>query len=108
MQEVCKKCGKIHKNRIDLEVSANREELESIKLIIEKSTCVNQVLNSFLSVIPVDANKLMVSEIISSAIDKRAEVNYLERDWWESAIKKYNLIGETYIDFDNGRFFRYD
>lgn len=110
--------------REDLNIKCSQEEINSLRLIRNKVTCATQALNSNMIRIPQEPpetssesvkeeyklRKSMLEEqarfFVKGAIDAKAEANFLEEDWWTQMIKKYNLTGSVFIDFETCDFYR--
>ncbi len=83
------------------------EELDSIKLIMNKKQCTEQAFKTITG-FPEDASQEMVSKFVKAIIDNKTEVQFLEDDWWSIVSKKYDAIGEVYIDFSDGMLYYWD
>lgn len=96
--------------RKNLGIAVTREELDSIKLIRNRATNALQAMDSRNIIVPPkDASehqKFIAEEqgriFVKGAIEARAEAQYLEEAWWDDMIKKYNLVGNVYVDFGTG------
>ena len=110
--------------RKNLGIQCTKEELNSMKLIRNKSSCTNQAVDprnipDLPYSPPKGASKEMVEEMnrrrdeykekvtlfIKGALEAKAEVSFLEEMWWSEMIEKYNLEGKVYLDFGTGDFF---
>lgn len=105
MSEVCQVCGKVHGKRINLGVTCESEELQSMELIINKLNCAQQAANP--NAIPPGTPQPEAKMFIQAAIDSLGNYKWLESDWWNNAKKKYNLPDDknVFIDFDTGDFY---
>lgn len=104
-KDACPVCGKKHGKRLDLKIFCTKEELDSINLIISKIQCANQAARPDAIPNGVAADKIRL--FVQAAIDAKANYLWLEKDWWNNAIKKYALPQDkrVFIDFNSGVFY---
>jgi hypothetical protein len=102
----CHICGKEHNKRIDL-TQVDKEELDSIKLIMNKRSCTDQAFQC-ITQFPSNASQETVDKFVNTIIKNKAEVQFLEDDWWSIIATKYDFFGEVYIDFSDGMLYRYE
>ena len=104
--------------RVDLDQSCNKEELDSIKLILNKSATAQQAARpESLPDHMVDYESMDERQVVlmkrkgeifhKAALVALAEVQFLERDWWESMVSKYGLPAgrPVMVDMETGRFY---
>ena len=102
----CDICGKEHNNRKNI-AAVDKEELDSLKLIMNKRSCTDQAFKMIAS-FPEDASQEMVDKFLTTIIKNKSEVQFLEDDWWSIVTNKYDIDGEVYIDFSDGMLYRYE
>jgi hypothetical protein len=104
--EVCQSCGKVHGKRVYL-MPIEKIDVDSFKLIQNKLSCANQAANP--SAIPDGVEEQKAKLFIQAAIDSLATYKWLEQDYWNQTIEKYNLPKDknVHIDFNKSMFYYY-
>lgn len=122
---MCEKCKE--KTIKYIGIKCSDEELSSLKLIMDKFNCIQQIINvdsipdyivrrieelekikDEQSIGELNILNKKIKLFIANSIDKKAETQWLERDWWKTMIEKYMLPSEktnVYIDFNSGEFY---
>lgn len=92
-----------------LGVSCSPDEIKSLKLIQNNVTCANQACSPL--AIPDNVPREKAETFVVGAIEARSRALWLQDQWWDEAIKKYNIQhtsdNPVYVDFITGEFYRY-
>ena len=98
--EVCSQCGKVHTNfkRVDLGIRISKEELDSLQLIQNKLNCAAQAARP--EAIPDGISESKARIFIQAAIDSLASYRWLQKDWWDSIMIKYDTPKDKNINID--------
>ena len=82
-----------------------KEEKDSMVLINTKLGCAEQALK----LIPFGMNDDESKNYVKGCIDALGEYRWLEKDWWDSIIEKYDLPRDKAVnislDFDTGELY---
>lgn len=105
--------------RVNLELFCEKDELDSLKLILNKVSTASQaahpeslpdnMVDYELKEEPQKQISKRKAEIFfKAALTMKAEAQFLERDWWEGIIRKYKLPVEVpvMVDMGTGQFYR--
>jgi len=98
---ICNQIPEEKRNYLGCECT--KEELEDLKLIINKSTCATQALDP--CNIPENCTDRQAELFTKAALNAKAEAQYLEDYWWQSMKEKYNFSDGTFIDFNSRKFY---
>lgn len=92
-------------NRVNLNIVATKEEVDSLSLIINKVNCASQAAQ--IGAIPDGATEEKVKWFIQAAIDSLSNYQWLQKDWWNSMMSKYNLPKDNnvWVDFQTYDFY---
>jgi hypothetical protein len=98
---VCPKCGKVHavKKLVSLGIPVPKDELDSLRIIINRINCADQALNP--RNIPLDATQDQVNRYVVAQNAAKADGQWLEQDWWQRMQKKFSLPDNATVDFMN-------
>lgn len=75
-----------------------QEECDNLSLILTKISCAKQALKYLPEELPPEEKDFY----IKSCIDALGNYAYLEKNWWQEVLIKYNLKGNIYINFNTG------
>jgi len=97
------------KERLYLGITCTPEEIKSLKLIQNNVTCATQACSP--NSIPDNVPREKAEIFVTGAIEAKARSLWLQDQWWDEAIKKYNIQhtqeNPVYIDFTTGEFYKY-
>lgn len=100
MRRFCENCGVYHVTMDEIVVE--EIDIRSYELISIRLDCSTQAAK--ITTIPDDQPAEKISAYIQGCINAKADAEYLMRDWWRDATKKYNLPEGISYDSINNKF----
>jgi hypothetical protein len=97
------------RKRFYIGVSCTPDEIKSLKLIQNNVTCAHQACSP--EAIPDNVPREKAEIFIAGAIEAKSRALWLQDQWWNEALKKYQIIhtqeNPVYVDFSSGEFYRF-